>query len=417
VKLDEELIEKFVAHASGWSGFARDAIHRDAIRRAVRDCLSQPMTKSELLERAAANDATIVHVFRQAICVGETYFFRSPDHFAFLMDRVLAPMFASGATSVRAWSAASSTGEEAYSIAACLLASALPRAHLEVVGTDLSPESVRRARLGEYGAWSVRETAPIRLPLFQSIGDGRIRVNDDVRAITTFATHDLLHPAPPDFGAFDVIFCRNVLVYFDPASIAIAVAHLAERLLPGGVILFGVLEVSDTPPGLVPIGDPGLTAFQRPLHGRPKTLTRRPNGPPPVAAPRRRLSLKPEQRRALTAQRRSSAPPAAKPLTTETKARHLDALHLIETHRRRDALALFAQIQRRVPAYVAGLLDHALLCQRAGHRKLAADLMQEILRLTAQLPVEMVLPGIEELPVAYYRTAAESFLESMRRPR
>ena len=414
--LDEELIEKLVAHASGWSGFTRDAIHRDAVRRAVRDCLKQPMTTAELLDRAAANEPAVVDVFRQAICVGETYFFRSPDHFAFLMDRVLAPTFGRGATSFRAWSAGCSTGEETYSIAACLLAAAPPRAHLEVLGTDLSPGSVRRARLGEYGPWSVRETSPIRLPLLRTQENGRIRVNEDVRAITRFVTHDLLHPAPREFGAFDVIFCRNVLVYFDPASIALAVAHLAERLLPGGILLFGVLEVSETPPGLVAVGDPSLTCFQRPLHDRPKTFTRRPTAPPP-ALQRKRLSLKPEPRRTPAAHRRSSAPPAAKPLSSDVKARHVDARHLIETNRRRDALALFAQIQRRVPAYVAALLDHALLCQKAGHKRLAVDLMNEILRLTERLPVETLLPGIEELPVVYYRTAAESFLKSGRRER
>src|SRR5882672_8548672 len=202
--LDEALVEQLATLAASWSGFNRDAIHIEAIRRAARKCMRMPMTSEELQQRAAAHDPHIVEAFRQAVCVGETYFFRTPEHFSFLQERVLAPLVAAGTQQIRAWSAACSTGEEAYSIAACLLAAAQPGASLEVLGTDLSPESVRRARLGEYRPWSVRETAPIPVSLFHRTADGRIQVNDEVRTITKFATHDLLDPAPK-FGEFNVI--------------------------------------------------------------------------------------------------------------------------------------------------------------------------------------------------------------------
>jgi len=90
---------------------------------------------------------------------------------------------------------------------------------------------------------------------------------------------------------------------------------------------------------------------------------------------------------------------------------------MIERDQRREALTLFSQIQRQAPAYVAALLDQALLYQKSGHRKLASELMQQILRLTEPFPIETMLPGLEELPVSYYRSAAENFLKSARRER
>ena len=90
---------------------------------------------------------------------------------------------------------------------------------------------------------------------------------------------------------------------------------------------------------------------------------------------------------------------------------------MIERDQRREALLLFSQIQHKAPAYVAALLDQALLYQKSGHRKLASELMQQILRLTEAFPIETMLPGLEELPVSYYRAAAETFLKSARRER
>ena len=111
-ELDSSLVDELTTLAASWSGFNRSAIHLDAVRRAALECLGRPMTARELLDRASAADPAIVSVFRHAVSVGETYFFRSPDHFAFLMERVLLPRVADGAKSLRAWSAACSTGEE-----------------------------------------------------------------------------------------------------------------------------------------------------------------------------------------------------------------------------------------------------------------------------------------------------------------
>jgi hypothetical protein len=90
---------------------------------------------------------------------------------------------------------------------------------------------------------------------------------------------------------------------------------------------------------------------------------------------------------------------------------------MIERDQKREALQVLAQIQRQAPAYVAALLDNALLCQKSGHKKHAAELMRQILAVTDACPIDMPLPGLEELPVSYYRAAAESFLKNAARAR
>jgi chemotaxis methyl-accepting protein methylase len=422
--IDENLVEELATRAASWSGFTRDAIHIDAIRRAASACLLRNMTAKQLLERAMADDPVVVSEFRQAICVGETYFHRSPEHFSFIADRSFAPHVAAGGQSYRAWSAACSTGEEAYSIAACLRA-AVPidsNVQLEVLGTDFSPASIHHAKLAEYGPWSIRETAPIPHPLTHRTAAGRIAVNPDIRAVTQFAVHDLLDPLPARFGEFNLIVCRNVLVYFAPEAIQLAVKHLASRLVPGGLLVFGLLEVGEPPPGLVAVGGPGITAFTRPtkthtiVPARPAKL-RTHSRPPPSKKKARWPSVKPPAKRSLRPEARVSLPPVLKSLPVEIKSKHMHALVLIEGNQRREALTVLGEIRRRAPSYVAACLDQALLCQKSGQRKMAMELMHEVLRLTSTLSVDTLLPGLEDLPVSYYRSAAETFLTGAKKDR
>jgi len=422
VEVHQSLVEELTTLAASWSGFNRDAIHIDAIRRAASACLRQHMTSKQLLERAVAGDPIVVSEFRQAICVGETYFHRSPEHFSFIAERAFAPYLASGGTIYRSWSAACSTGEEAYSIAACLRA-AVPlgsKIELEVLGTDFSPASVRHAALGEYGPWSVRETAPIPHPLIERTAQGRIRVNPDIRAVTKFATHDLLDPLPPRFGEFNLIVCRNVLVYFAPEAIRLAVNHLASKLVPGGIVVFGLLEVSEPPAGLVSVGTAGVTAFARPVRGQTKFPTRPPKprdrSRPPPKKQTRWPSIKPAAKRSVRPAR-VSVPPVLKALPVEIRNKHMHALALIESNQRREALGVLDEIRRSRPSYVAVCLDQALLCHKSGQKKLAAELMREVLQLTSKLDVETVLPGLEDLPVSYYRSMAETFLTGAKKER
>src|SRR5260370_11279854 len=270
------LVDRLTDYAAQWTGFSRDAILPDAIRRAAEQ-LGEP---DQLLRRAKQRDRTVVHALCQAASVGETFFFRHPEHFRYLASTLLPELLASKRTAVRAWSAGCATGEEAYSLAACLLELSPLGVAAEVFATDLLERNLAAARAGVYGLWSRRPSGPLLHAVFRDLSKDRVAVLDRVRAVTRFAEHNLLDPAP---GEFEIIFCRNVLVYFSPEAAPTAVQHLARALAPGGALFFGSMDVSEPPPELISAGLPELQIFRRPARTGGKKP--RPTPPPPASLP------------------------------------------------------------------------------------------------------------------------------------
>jgi len=385
-RYDERVLDELIQYAAEWTGFSRDAILPDAVRRAAAR-LGSP---EEVLQRAATRERDVVHALCQAVSVGETYFFRHPEHFRWIVSRLLPELLEEKRTTIRAWSAGCATGEEAYSIAACLL-DVLPwprTISVEVVGTDLLERNLTAARNGEYGTWSRRPSGPLLHPVFSDAGDGRVRIDDAVRAVTRFEEHNLLEEPP---GRFDLIFCRNVLVYFSPDAVRTAVRHLSRALLPAGALLFGSMDLAEPPPGLVRATSAELQIFRRAeaMPARPK-LVRAPPPPsePPPYVPRVRLP--------------------------EPVALHLRALVHIERGEKKRAEQELGDLARQVPDYVPGILERALLHVRLGEKAAATSLMREVLKRTEKLPADEVLPGPEPLPVSFYRDSAQTFLRSAR---
>ena len=277
-RYDDHVLDELIAYASEWTGFSRDAILPEAVRRAAAS-LGNP---DEVLPRAARRDLEVVHALCQAVSVGETYFFRHPEHFRWLARRFLPDLLGDGRPAIRAWSAGCATGEEAYSIAACLLdLLPAPRAvAVQVLGTDLLARNLAAARKGEYGTWSRRPSGPLLHPVFKDSGNGRVRIDQAIREVTGFREHNLLEPPP---GQFDLIFCRNVLVYFSPDAVRTAVRHLSQALAPGGALLFGSMDVSDPPPKCSPSA--GVRTGSLRLSARARQRRRRRRGPllPPAS--------------------------------------------------------------------------------------------------------------------------------------
>jgi len=276
-RYDDHVLDELISYASEWTGFSRDAILPDAVRRAAAG-LGAP---DEVLQRAARRDLPVVHALCQAVSVGETYFFRHPEHFRWLATRFLPEVLEAGRASIHAWSAGCATGEEAYSVAACLL-DLLPwprTVGVEVLGTDLLERNLEAARKGEYGAWSRRPSGPVLHPIFKDAGTDRVRIDDTVRAVTRFAEHNLLDEPP---GRFDLIFCRNVLVYFSPEAVRRVARHLSRALAPGGALLFGSMDLSEPPGGWSAPGPPSCRSTGSRAPGRRR-------GPPPPAWPRIRF--------------------------------------------------------------------------------------------------------------------------------
>ncbi|MGZ6126342.1 MAG: CheR family methyltransferase, partial [Myxococcales bacterium] len=238
------------------------------------------------------------------------------------------------------------------------------------------------------GAWSRRPSGPLLHRLFGGGGNERVRIDERVRAVTTFAEHNLLEEAP---GHFDLIFCRNVLVYFSREAVRTAVRHLSRALNPGGAILFGSMDLSEPPPGLVRAGTSELQIYRRPderAAPRPAPVRIREPAPEPPYVPKVRLP--------------------------EPVALHLRALVHIERGERKRAQDELSDLARQVPEYVPGILERALLHVRLGEKSAATSLMREVLKRTEKLPADDLLPGPEPLPVSFYRDSAETFLRSSR---
>jgi chemotaxis protein methyltransferase CheR len=179
--------------------------------------------------------------------VGETRFFRHRAQVAALRAHVIPERASAAAIArrpLRAWSAGCASGEEAWTLA-MLLADAAPASGWEVVGTDLADAALERAREGVYAAERATDVPPdVRArwlrPVARGGGAGVLRVADELRSRVTFRRHNLLDARAP--GAFDVVLCRNVLIYFDGESRRGALGRLHAALAHGGWLFVGYSE-------------------------------------------------------------------------------------------------------------------------------------------------------------------------------
>ena len=168
------------------------------------------------------------------LTTNETYFFREPKHFEFFREEILKPW---RGDQFRIWSAASSTGEEAYSLA-MVMAENLGMRNWEVFASDLSTRVLDIARNGIYLLDRLEHMDAELLEKYCLKGvrehEGFFRVDAKIRNRVTFAQVNLKAPLPPNLGKFEVIFLRNVLIYFDQDTKKQVVERLATALRPGG---------------------------------------------------------------------------------------------------------------------------------------------------------------------------------------
>jgi chemotaxis methyl-accepting protein methylase len=259
VAIDDALcaqLSAWVAEEAGISAAILTGPLRDQAARLARS--DEP--PAALLERARRREPEVWSALIGAVSVGETYFFRQPEHFRWIAEVFAPALLVSGGRQIRCWSAGCATGEEAYSLAATLLASARG-ATVEVLGTDLSPRNVAAAQRAIYRPWSRRDAGPLLHPLLEDVGDESITVAPAVRAVARFAQHNLLDEPPQ--SAFDLVLCRNVIGYFAPRAAARAVAHLASAVAPGGALLFAPLDIDAAPAQFERAAAPELQIFRR----------------------------------------------------------------------------------------------------------------------------------------------------------
>src|ERR1700674_274668 len=248
-------LERGVAEAARELGFADVAAY-------VCWLLSTPPAKAQW--QVLANHLTI----------GETYFFRDKKAFDILANHILPELVRvrrSGERRLRIWSAACSTGEEAYSLA-ILLRRVLPDWrgwHVSIVATDINTGFLQKAAAGIYGEWSFRDApAGFKERYFNRTGEGRYAVRPEIKKLVNFAFLNLVEDVYPslatDTNAMDVIFCRNALMYFTPPQMCKAIGNLHRALVEGGWLVVSPSEASHTLfPQFVTVNFPGAILFQK----------------------------------------------------------------------------------------------------------------------------------------------------------
>ena len=200
----------------------------------------------ELVQKMKSGAEVLTTEVVEAMTTNETFFFRDKVPFDHLRDTILPALLQSRASrkSLRIWSAACSTGQEPYSIAMCLKEKAAQLAgwRIEIVGTDLSQEVLDKSRAGIYSQFEVQRGLPIQLLVkyFAQIGE-LWQLNSEIRGMVQYRQLNLLQ----DFsglGKFDVVFCRNVLIYFDQQTKTQIFERIARVTEPDGMLMLGAAE-------------------------------------------------------------------------------------------------------------------------------------------------------------------------------
>jgi chemotaxis protein methyltransferase CheR len=212
-----------------------------------------------------------VEQFINTMTVNETYFFREEQQLESLSAELLDARLRvkPQGEAIRIWSVPCSTGEEPYSIAIWLLEN-WPRvdAHeIEIVGSDINTEVLDAAREGYFGQRALMRLSPALVAkYFVPAGNDRWRIIDDLRQSVRFTPANLFDPSGTGLhGQFDVIFCRNVLIYFDDTSRRTAAENLYENLAPGGFICLGHSEsMSRISPLFEPVRCNNSIVYRRP---------------------------------------------------------------------------------------------------------------------------------------------------------
>jgi chemotaxis protein methyltransferase CheR len=230
---------------------AKKALLVGRLSRRLRDLGLSDLRK--YYKRVLADPAEHIRMI-DCISTNETQFFREPLHFDFLERHVLPQWIAEAEAGkrprkIRVWSAGCSTGEEPISIAMMLLHH-LPQAsgwQVEILATDISTRVLTRARAGIWPAEKARQIPTLYLRAFMLRGtgtqEGKMKAGPEVQRAVRFERFNLLEePAPLCTSPFDMIFCRNVLIYFQPETKARVIRRLLSHLAPEGYLFVGHSE-------------------------------------------------------------------------------------------------------------------------------------------------------------------------------
>ena len=200
----------------------------------------------DLVQKIKAGSASLTTQVVEAMTTNETFFFRDKIPFDHFRQTIMPEMVKMRAArkAVRIWCAAGSTGQEPYSLAMCLkdMEPQLAGFRIEIVATDLSQEVLEKSRIGLYSQFEVQRGLPIQMLVkyFKQAGEFW-QINPDIRAMVQHRQLNLLHDFS-QLGTFDVIFCRNVLIYFDQETKINIFRRLCNAMEPDGFLALGAAE-------------------------------------------------------------------------------------------------------------------------------------------------------------------------------
>jgi chemotaxis protein methyltransferase CheR len=242
----------------------------------LRDCASYLKILQDPVGGASELDALIAE-----ITIGETYFFRHQEHFDALRDIVLPALIARNQLTgrLRVWSAGCADGAEPYSVSILMrrqLRNALAGWSLTVLGTDINRHALSRARDGVFADWSLRAISDELRGACFSPEDKQWRIAPEYKADVSFQYHNLIENSFPslvnNLSSFDLIVCRNVMIYFSLDVMGELIQKFHECLVPGGWLLVGPSEPNMTHfTSFRTVNAPGVTLYQKPFEQPART--------------------------------------------------------------------------------------------------------------------------------------------------
>lgn len=198
----------------------------------------------EYCSKLEVKDSPLLVEFVNAITTHLTYFMREQHHFDFLRETILPNLINNDAQRIRLWSAGCSTGEEAYGIA--FICSELladhPGCDCKILATDVDQMAVERGAKGCYPKESLQQASQQELQKYFNEKENYYSIKSNIKSFIHFKTHNLMQPNWPMSGPFDVIFCRNVLIYFDRETQLQLINKFASLLSPKGYLILGHSE-------------------------------------------------------------------------------------------------------------------------------------------------------------------------------
>lgn len=329
----------------------------------------------------------------QHLTVGETFFFRYHAHFEALeKDAFPALTKLPREKGLRIWSAGCSTGEEPYSIAMAIMES-FPdwkKRDIRIYATDINSRSLKRAKEGVYNSWKIRVTPEHYLEkYFNHIGESYI-IKDEVKSLVDFSYFNLQSPLPPSAGPFDVIFCRNVMIYFTTATTKKVVEIFAASLNPGGYLFLGHSET------LANVS----SRFERHIHEGGFYYKKKTDQPDQQGKPSAAALTPPSQRRARVPEAVNLRQKAAVPIS----ARQADSINpetlfrtglsLLHQENFSAAAEAFKELLLVKPEHTGAILAEGQIHLTLGRNDEALDCFNRALMLNDLLPEGYFLRGL-----------------------